>query len=175
MPITEEQLETLFAFIDGHPAAQIDSRLTLPITADNFKERFNVEMIPIVRRLDLDDDRTVTKSFFLLNDWQTRATTDGKIFLNVFGNSAAIEVVTDDSDRIKFVLCAFSQPETPDEKTLASMVLVTLTKVLLPADDVEGFLRKLPAVGNMIVGDMEFSLTKFNGLTLILAAKEGVL
>lgn len=175
MRITDEQIDTLLAFIDGHPAAQINNGRTLPISADNFKLRFNAEVIPILRRDDLnDEERTTLKKLFLIEKWKILNSPVGKVFMNVFDDNAAIFGVTGkDGDRFKFILCAFTPSETPNDKIHASLIVAALAKVLLPSKDARKFLQDLTAVNNMIIGGMEFSLGKVGDLILISAAKEG--
>ena len=167
--ITSEQIDKIFERIDKNLAVNVENTLTLGLTADIVRNDFNVAIRPFLDKSELEADvRDVMEKLFLIREWKVFEAEGGKLFMNLFGDSVAIFGVTARGDnRFKLLTCVYVAPKTQNENTLASLVLASFVKVLLPTVDVEKFLRGLS--GGVTLDGIKFSLAADGGLIFVTA------
>lgn len=176
---THEQLDKILAHIEQNPAVSPANTATLKLDIAQLQSKFNAELEPMFNEVqfDSDEEREVMEKLFLIKDYKTfEADNEGKVFLNVFGNSVAIfGVLGNSNDRFKLLTCACTKPDNQNEMTVSSIVLASFVKVILPNADPEKFLNELSAAkeGNVIRNGMKFTLTRDDGFMLVTAVKEG--
>ena len=170
MKFTSEQIDTLIKFVDENFPAN-DS--PLPIDFDALQKNFNAEMKTFLNQCPFDDaeEAEVMEKLFLIGDFlQVFDLPGGKFFFNLFGDRTAILGASGaGDDRFKILVCAYTIPETNDETTLSSMILIGFVKVLLPAVDAEKFLRELSASGKKFSGGVKFSIAAEDNITFVTA------
>ena len=167
MSISSEQIDKILEHIDQNPAVAPENTLTLNLTSDALQNDFNIAIHPFIDKALLEDDvREIMENLFLIRDWNVFTAEGGKFFMNLFGDSVAIFGVTaQNDDRFKLLSCIYVAPETTNENTLASLVLASFVKVLLPAVDAEKFLRELS--GNVTRDGIKLSLAADSGLIFL--------
>lgn len=172
MSITNEQIDTIFEHIGQNPAIAPENSLTLKITAYSMQNDFNTAIRPFLDKAQFEYDlREIMEQLFLIREWNIFAEGGIKFFMNLFGDSVAIfGVMADDDNQFKLLSCVYITPTTKNEEILASLVLVSFVKVLLPTVDAEKFLRGL--TGNVTRDGIEFSLAADDGLTFVTAVAQ---
>lgn len=173
---TQAQVDKMMASVDQNPAASPESKLTLRMTPSQFRTNFNNELKPVLEKtqFDNDEERTIMEKLFLIEDFQVYEEGGGNFYLNVFGNSVAIFGVTgNDNPSFKLVTCAYTNPETQGESTLASVILLSFVKVIAPEENPQVLLNALAAEqsGTLIRNGVKFSATKDDNLILVSAVK----
>ena len=169
---THEQLDKVLAYIEQNPAA------TLKLDIATLQNNFNAVMESVFAeaKFDSDEEREVMEKLFLIKDYKIFEADEGKIFLNGFGDSAAIFGVTGkDDDRFKVLTCVYTTPENQTDMTFSSLILGSFMTTVLPAVEPETFLRELAASksGQLTRDGITFSLAKQDGLILLTAIEEG--
>ena len=174
MSITHEQIDVILEKIAQNPAIAPENTLTLKVTADALQNDFNTAIQPFLDKAELEDDvRDVMEKLFLISEWNVFTDNGVKFFMNLFGDSVAIfGVMADDGERFKLLNCVYVMPETPNETTLASLVLASFVKVLLPNVDAEKFLREL--TGDVTRDGIKFSIAADSGLIFVTAVAKGM-
>ena len=175
---THEQLDKVLAYIEQNPAASSKNAATLKLDIATLQNNFNAVMESVFAeaKFDSDEEREVMEKLFLIKDYKIFEADEGKIFLNGFGDSAAIFGVTGkDDDRFKVLTCVYTTPENQTDMTFSSLILGSFMTTVLPAVEPETFLRELAASksGQLTRDGITFSLAKQDGLILLTAIEEG--
>lgn len=173
---THEQIDKIMAYVNQNPAASPENTAALPLTPAMFQKNFNAEVKSVLDKAQFDsaEDRAVMEKIFLIQDFQAYESNGGKFYLNVFGNRVAIFGVTaNDNNRFKFVSCAYTMPETQDEKSLSSLILVTFAKVVALNENPQNLLSDLAAEqsGSLTRNGVTFSALRDNDLILLSVTK----
>lgn len=174
---THEQLDKVVDYLGQHPATSLDNAATFKLNVNQLQKNFNAELEPMLKQAPFDNDeqREVMETLFLIKDYKIFEADEGKVFLNVFGNSVAIfGVMGKGNDNFKLLTCAYTVPENKNEMTLSSLILASFVKVILPKADPEQFLHELAneQSGNVIRDGVKFTLNHDDGFILVSAAKE---
>lgn len=151
LSITGEHVDKIFAYIE---TARPENFPALDIDAAQFQKRFNAEQIPYLDKAQLTgEQRKLTEKILLIDEYQIFQAEAGKLYLKIFGDSAAFFAVTgNDDDRFKLLSCAYLTPKTQNEQTIASLIIAAMVKALLPAVEIEQFLAEL-SMGKFMARD----------------------
>ena len=175
--LTNEHIDTVMNYIGQHPSAQPESTKVLNIDAAQLKSRFNAELEPILSQTQFDSDETraVMEKLFYIEEFQVFNAEDASLYMNVFGDSVTIIGVTSNNDpRFKILTCVYTMPETKNDDTMSSLILVSFVKSILPVTDVESFLREVTAAqsAGLTRDGVKFNVGRDGDLIVVTAVAE---
>lgn len=175
--LTSEQFEKVADYIGRHPSSSPENTVTLKLDTEQFKQGFNAELKPILTsaKFDSDEVRQTMEKLFYIQDYKVFHSEIGNLYVNIFGDKAAILGVTGKDDaHFKTMCCTYAAPENREENTLSSLVLVSFVRTLLPGIEFESFMKDLSSSqGKPFTRDgIKFSLGKEDNLVVLTAVAE---
>lgn len=165
VPFTRPQLNKIFLDID----CQVQNELTLDLNSKIFTEKFNALMIPILKEGMQLDDVSLIEPLFLIDNPKFI----GNTFANMFGDYRALVVGLKAEDgNFKVLNFCYTTPEERSESLFTIWLLTAFIKSISPETDAEILMNELTtenSSGNLVKGNVKFSITTNNNLNTLTA------
>ncbi|MBR0288772.1 MAG: hypothetical protein IJQ82_07315 [Selenomonadaceae bacterium] len=166
VPFTRTQLDKMFFDV-----GQVQTDSTLALNAETFKEKFNGIITPLLKEAMGTDDVSAMEPLFLIKNYKIIGETFTNIFndyrIGIVGNCAA-------DGNFKVLTFYYTTPEEKDESIFTIWLMTAFVKSIAPEVNPQILMNELTAEnssGNVVKGDVKFSLTEDGNLNALTATK----
>ena len=164
VPFTRPQLDNIFLNVEQNTDSAIFN-----LNAETFKDKFNEQIAPILKKAMETDDISQVEYLFLIKDYKII----GKTFANMFGDYRVMITgnLTDGGDFKALKFC-FTTPEERDESLFTVLLVSAFVKSIAPDVDPENLMYELTgkdSTGEIVKGNIKFAITSDENLNILTA------
>lgn len=167
--LTGEQLDKAFAH-----AKQGENNAPLYLNDEDFQDRFNWLIAPIIQDGMGIDDASAMEYFFLVKDYDVTETANGTIYAYVFGYNgvAVVGLSAANDDAFKVLSLCYKTPENADESVFTGWLMKAFVGSITPDVDVQALIKDLTtgnSSGGIVKNGVRYSVAEDGNLNILTA------